>query len=127
MDQKGRAVGSHFADIFKELGRIVPRRFTNSAEVWYYSISSKDCQPLEPDWGTLKSAIADYWMNHSWLEEQKFRANNTCYQEVGHTRETPSEYVIRKMDLICLVYNYTDSEIVQLIIKEAPDSWSALL
>ena len=31
------------------------------------------------------------------------------------------------MGLICLVYNYTDSEIVWLIIKEAPDSWSSLL
>ena len=114
-------------DIFKELGKIVPRRFTESAEVWYYSISSKDPQPLERNWGTLKSAIADYWINHSWLEEQKFWANNTRYREAGHTRETPSEYIIRKMDLICLVYNYTDSEIVQLIIKEAPDSWSSLL
>ena len=66
-------------DIFKELGKIVPRRFTESAEVWYYSISSKDCQPLERNWGTLKSAIANYWINHSWLEEQKFRANNTRY------------------------------------------------
>jgi hypothetical protein len=31
------------------------------------------------------------------------------------------------MDLIRLVYNYTDSKIVQLVIKEAPDSWSSLL
>ena len=31
------------------------------------------------------------------------------------------------MDLIRLVYNYTDSEIVWLIIKEDPDSWSSLL
>ena len=82
---------------------------------------------MEQDWETLKSAIADYWMNHSWLEEQKFQANDARYREAGHTRETPSEYVIRKMDLICLVYNYTDSKIVQLIIKEAPTSWSSLL
>ena len=31
---------------------------------------------MEQDWGTLKTAIADYWMNHSWLEDQKFCANN---------------------------------------------------
>ena len=67
---------------------------------------------MEQDWGTLKAAIADYWMNHSWLEDQKFRANNARYREAGHTRETPSEYVIRKMDLIRLVYDYTDSKII---------------
>ena len=114
-------------DIFKELRKIVLRRFTDSAEVWYYSISPKDRQPMEQDWETLKSAIADYWMNYSWLEEQKFQANNTHYWETGYACETPSKYVIRKVDLIHLVYNYIDSEIVQLIIKEAPDSWSSLL
>jgi len=31
------------------------------------------------------------------------------------------------MDLIRLVYDYTDSEIIRLIIKEALDSWSSLL
>ena len=111
--EKVKQLAATSLDIFKELGRIVPQRFTDSAEVWYYSISSKDRQPLELDWGTLKSAIADYWMNHNWLEDQKFQANDTHYREVGHTRESPSEYVIRKIDLICLVYNYTDSEIVQ--------------
>ena len=82
---------------------------------------------MEQDWETLKSTIADYWMNHSWLKDQRFQANNTCYWEAGYTCETPSEYVIRKMDFICLVYNYTDSKIVWLIFKEAPDSWSSLL
>ena len=43
------------------------------------------------------------------------------------TCETPSEYVIRKVDLIRLVYDYTDSEIIRLIVKEAPDLWSSLL
>jgi hypothetical protein len=31
------------------------------------------------------------------------------------------------MDLIHLVYDYTDSEIIQLIMKEVLDSWSSLL
>jgi hypothetical protein len=114
-------------DIFRELGQVVPRRFTNSAKTWYYSIPPKNCKLMEQDWATLKIAIADYWMNHSWLKEQKFRANIAQYQETGHTCEMPSEYVIRKMDLICLVYDYTDSEIIRLIMKEAPDSWSSLL
>ena len=82
---------------------------------------------MEQDWGTLKSAIANYWMNHSWLEEQKLRANNACYQEAGYACETPSKYVIRKMDLIRLVDNHTNNKIVQLIIKEPPDSWPSLL
>ena len=102
--EKVRQLAETSPDIFRELGKIVPRRFTNSAETWYYSIPPRSCKPMEQDWGTLKAAIADYWMNHSWLEDQKFRANNARYREVGHSRETPSEYVIRKMDLIRLVH-----------------------
>ena len=82
---------------------------------------------MEQDWGTLQTAIADFWMNHSWLEDQKFRANNAQYREAGHSREMPSTYVISKMDLIHLVYDCMDSEIIRLIVKEASDSWSSLL
>ena len=125
--EKVRQLAATSPDIFEKLGKIVLRRFTDSTEVWYYSISPKDCQPMEQDWGTLKSAIANYWMNHSWLEEQKLRANNARYQEAGYACETPSKYVIRKMDLIRLVDNHTNNKIVQLIIKEPPDSWPSLL
>ena len=37
-------------------------------------------------------------MNHHWLEKQKLRANRARLREVGHQRESPSEYVIRKME-----------------------------
>ena len=114
-------------NIFRELGKIVPRRLTDSAEAWYYSIPPKNRKPMESNWGTLKTAIADYWMNHTWLEDQKSRANTARYRDAGHTHETPSEYIIRKMDLIRLVYDYTDSEIIRLIMKEAPGAWSSLL
>jgi len=70
--KKVRQLANTSPNIFKELGKVVPRRFTNSAETWYYSIPLKNRQPMEQDWGTLKTAIADYWMNHSWLEDQKF-------------------------------------------------------
>jgi hypothetical protein len=125
--EKVRQLADTSPDIFKELGKVVPRQFTNSTETWYYSIPSKDRQLMERDWGTLKATIVDYWMNHSWLEEQKFCANNAQYRETGHVCETPSKYIIHKMDLIHLVYDYTDSEIIRLIMKEAPDSWSSLL
>ena len=119
--KKVRQLANTSPNIFWELGIVVPRRFANSA------ISPKSCKPLEHDWKKLKSAIADYWMNHSLLNDQKFRANNAWYQEVRHTCKTLSGYVIRKMDLIHLVYDYTGSKISHLIVKEAPNSWSSLL
>jgi hypothetical protein len=66
-------------------------------------------------------------MNHHWLEKQKIRANKARFREASHQRESPSEYVIRKLELIGLVYNYTDSETIQAIMEEVPNSWASIL
>ena len=66
-------------------------------------------------------------MNHHWLEKQKLWANKARFREVGHQRESSSEYIIRKLELIRLVYNYTDSETIQAIMEEVPDSWASIL
>src|SRR6202050_1274683 len=77
-------------DIREELGKVVPRRFTGSAETWYYSIPDAERNRLEAGWTTLKKAISEYWMNHHhWLEKQKLRANKARYRESGHQRESP--------------------------------------
>ena len=93
-------------EIKKELGKIVPRRFTQFAETWYYSIPDAERERIEENWTTLKKAILEYWMNHHWLEKQKLRANRARFREAGHQQESPSEYVIRKMALLTLVYSY---------------------
>lgn len=75
----------------------------------------------------MKEAIAGYWMNYYWFQKQKIRATRTQYREPGHTREMPSEYVIRKLDLVSLVYSYNDQETIQVIMEEAPDTWATVL
>ncbi|KIM72778.1 hypothetical protein PILCRDRAFT_81614, partial [Piloderma croceum F 1598] len=43
-------------------------------------------------------------------------------------RESPSEYIIRKLEPVSLVYSYMDYiETIQLLMEEVPDSWSSIL
>jgi hypothetical protein len=77
---------------------VVPRRFTDSAETWYYSIPDAERIRLEENWTTLKKAISEYWMNDHWLEKQKLRVNKARYREAGHQHESPSDYIICKME-----------------------------
>ena len=114
-------------DIQEELGKVVPRRFTNSAETWYYSILDAECIRLEENWTILKKVILEYWMNYHWLEKQKLRANRARYRESGHQCESPSDYIMHKMELLSLVYSYTDSETIQAIMQEVPDSWASVI
>lgn len=82
---------------------------------------------IEISWTTLKSAIHDYWMNSQWLERQKIRANQARFRESAHSNEMPSAYVVRKLDLLRIVYDWSDTETIRLIMSEAPSSWTPIL
>ena len=114
-------------DVHRELGAIVPRRLTGEAETWYYSIKPDQRDRFEESWSTLREAIALYWMNHQWLERQKIRANLARFRETGYTRETPTSFVIRKLELIRTVYNFSDTECTQMIMREVPVSWGPIV
>src|ERR1700723_2411435 len=66
-------------------------------------------------------------MNHHWLEDQKMRANKARYREAGHDQESPSDYIIRKLELLKLVYSYTETETIKAIMSEVPDAWTSII
>ena len=109
--------------VFKQLGTLVPTRLTGPAEVWYYSQSVETRDRVEQDWNTLRGAIGEYYMNRAFLDKQKARANRAVYRDANNGRETPSEYVIRKLELLQFVYNYTDRELINEIMEGAPSYW----
>lgn len=63
----------------------------------------------------MRIAIATYFMNRKWLDHMKAKANRARYREAGFTRETLSEYFIRKNELLTIVYNLDNSEIIMEI------------
>jgi hypothetical protein len=113
--------------VHRELGAIIPRRLTGTTETWYYSIPDRMRRKVETNWDMLKKAISDYWMNHAWLKSQKICANQARYHEPNFSKELPSEYLIRKLDLISLEYDYTDSKTIWLVMAKAPDVWQSIL
>ena len=86
---------------------LVPTRLTGSAEVWYYSQSVETRDRVKRDWSTLRAAIGEYYMNRAFLDKQKARANKASYCDIGNGKETPSEYIIRKMELLQFVYSHS--------------------
>ena len=124
---KINCLANNLLEIKEELGKIVPRRFTNFAETWYYSIPDAEHIRIEENWTTIKKAISEYWMNHHWLEKQKLRVNGARFREAGHQWESPSEYVICKMELLMLVYSYMDTEAIQAIMMEVPGTWASII
>ena len=75
---------------------------------------------IKEHWTTLKKAISEYWINHHWLEKQKLRVNRARFGEAGHQQESPGKYIICKIELLTLVYSYSDIEMIQAIMMEVP-------
>ena len=113
--------------VFKQLGTLVPTRLIGSAEIWYYSQSVETRDRIEQDWNTLRTAIGEYYMNRAFLDKQKARANHASYHDAGNGRETLSEYVIRKIELLQFVYNYTDRELINEIMEGIPSYWTPII
>jgi hypothetical protein len=65
--------------IYKQLGMLVPMRLTGSAEMSYYSLGIQTRSRIKKDWGTLRQAIGDYYMNRAYIDRQKARANRASY------------------------------------------------
>ncbi|KAF9470756.1 hypothetical protein BDN70DRAFT_769941, partial [Pholiota conissans] len=113
--------------IRKQLGLLVPTRLTGSAETWYYSLSAHTRARIEVNWDQLRTAIGDYYMNRAYVDKQRARANKAAYREYSHNRETPSEYYIRKLELLEMVYNYNAAELINEIMSGAPSQWISIL
>ena len=66
-------------------------------------------------------------MNRAFLNKQKARANHASYRDAGNRRETPSEYIIRKLELLQFVYNYMDRELINEIMEGVPTHWTPII
>ncbi|KAF6750102.1 hypothetical protein DFP72DRAFT_1072715 [Ephemerocybe angulata] len=113
--------------IWTQLGRLAPTRLTGPAEQWYYSLHPNVRTTLEQNWDNLRGAISQYWMNQAFMEKQKLRANRATYRDTNHPKESPSEYFIRKLNLLQLSYDYHDRELIQEIMNGAPTTWTTIV
>ncbi|KAL0564378.1 hypothetical protein V5O48_017669 [Marasmius crinis-equi] len=110
-----------------QLGSIVPRRLEGTAKSWYYSLLREHRSMLEKDWKSLREEIGGFYMNRKWSENLRKKANRAHYRESEYSRETPSEYYIRKLNLIATAYDLDDSEIISEVMEGAPDNWNTIL
>ena len=115
------------AKIHDQLGSIVPRRLQGAAEGWYWSLLLSYRNKIEVSWTMLKAAISHYYMNWKWLDKQKARATRAYYEEAGYHRETPSEYYIRKSELLNTIYSLDVSELILEIMEGTPACWNTIL
>jgi hypothetical protein len=69
------------------------------------------------DWGTLRRKIRGYWMTQAWVTKTQDRALKAAFRESGHNKESPTEFFLRKHDLLSLVYNFTPAQFMDEYLR----------
>lgn len=65
-----------------------------------------------------------YWLTRTFLDKQRVKACAASYQDTTHAKETPSEYMIQKLNLIETCYNImSPTEIIREIQGGMPSLW----
>ncbi|CDO77173.1 hypothetical protein BN946_scf184675.g5 [Trametes cinnabarina] len=113
--------------IRQQLGSVVPQRFTGDAETWYFSLPEHVREECKTDWEEIRHEIGQYYMNRSWYEKARKHALAIRFRDSDHTRESPSQYFIRKRELLELVFSYSESELITEIMAGAPLAWKTIL
>lgn len=121
------ALAKRSPTVRQQLGNIVPQRLTSSAETWYFSLPDTDRDQCEQSWDALRDKIGSYYMNRSWIERTRRLARAVKYRDFNNPKELPSEYFIRKHDLLVLVCNFSAGELITEIMAGAPKVWKTLL
>lgn len=113
--------------VYDQLGTLVPTRFTKKAKAWWHSLTLDRRRLVSQDWGTLRRAIAQYYMGRRWFDELRLEAKNCQYRDSKAPNETPSEYFIRKFKLLDTAEEYSDSLMIMTIMDGAPRYWHAII
>ncbi|KAI0366784.1 hypothetical protein BV20DRAFT_911633, partial [Pilatotrama ljubarskyi] len=111
----------------QQLGSVVPQRFTGDAEIWYFSLPERVREECETDWEDIRQEIGRYYMNRSWYEKARKQALAIRFRDTDNSRESPSQYFIRKKELLDLVFSYSESELISEIMAGAPLAWKTIL
>ncbi|EIW61347.1 uncharacterized protein TRAVEDRAFT_69723 [Trametes versicolor FP-101664 SS1] len=121
------SIAKKSATIRQQLGMVVPQRLTGDAEIWYFSLPEHVREACEQDWEYIRNQIGDYFMNRSWMEKTRKQALAIRYRDSACPRELPSQYFIRKRELLELAYENSESELISDIMAGAPRVWNTIL
>ncbi|QRW19822.1 Retrovirus-related Pol polyprotein from transposon [Rhizoctonia solani] len=107
-----------------QLGQQVPLRFTGRALRWFNALDKAYRRQITIDWPSLRRAITIHFMNRTFMERNKAKALYAKFRDKNHPHELPEDYVIRKMEALTILSDWTDSELITEIMNSAPEHWA---
>jgi len=113
--------------VYSQLGEVVPTRLKKRARLWFYGLTNRRRREVMTNWGTLREAIRQHFMNRAWMDRQKRRALEAHYRDRANPKEKPTDYLYRKVELLDTVMDFTDSELIMEVMESAPAFWAQII
>src|SRR6201996_5098971 len=113
--------------VFDDLGKIVPLRLTGTAEKVWSSLSIETRDAASANWGTLRHLLSRYYMTEHWIWRQRRKARDTYYRDSRNPYELPSDYYIRKKQILRVLFRMSTAEMIMEIMNGTPLEWRPIL
>ncbi|KAG9076799.1 hypothetical protein FRC06_009315 [Ceratobasidium sp. 370] len=100
---------------------------TSEAKEWFEQFSGVEQQYFMTHWDDFKYRMGQFFWTPTWIANAKSKAYQAKYRESKHSNETPSQFLIRKKELIDAVHQWNDVDIIGKIAKSAPHQWRTIV
>ena len=127
------AFASTGADIARQLGEVMPTRFTDQARQWWRTLPQHERTRATSAWATLRAYIMQNFLGTRWIELQWLEFQKISFRQVGHANEDPASFLWRKVRARRVLNpprpndpTYDAQEVVAVMDK-TPRIWASLL
>ncbi|KAG8819739.1 hypothetical protein FRC19_009578 [Serendipita sp. 401] len=112
----------------KQIGKVIPRRFTDLAESWWDMMPEDRRDQHSKSWGHLFKAIKKQFMTAEWVGKQQNRALAMRFRQRGHEEENPLKFFYRKFEsLDYTMQGLNDKAMIDHLMKSTPFEWATII
>ena len=72
------------AELYTHLGMIIPTQLEGPAKVWYNQLSPQERTTAQLNWGTMRTAILNYFAMVKWVQDKQLKVIRMKYCQRGH-------------------------------------------
>lgn len=116
--------------IWARLGQIVPTRFTGNVLAAWLSLSEQTRYEATESWPRLRNWIVASFLQEKWRKTQQVKYDSLCFRQgTAYAKETPVEFLRRRLNLCRVFFNYDENSEAELIslVSTCPLSWQRIL
>ncbi|KZV79523.1 hypothetical protein EXIGLDRAFT_782170, partial [Exidia glandulosa HHB12029] len=110
-----------------QLPRLAPMGFRGLLRIWWSNLSDGLKDQFRLDLFSFIRGLRLHYLTDRWGNDRRAEFQAMRFREVGHLRETPFEYMNRRIFLARILYDLTPEEMVAHVLTGAPGAWLFLL